>query len=159
MPPRAVLSGKPTTATTGTAPTYTYAATDSATSAATTPETFTITIVNERPVLQALYNNTNGDTWTSQTDTDMTNDWPKPLTAATCLNDLAYVTLSSSGTLITGRVQTLAPAGNNLSGPLPNLSSLTSPDRPLSRQEPTDRADSRFPARQPAIPHPQQQRN
>ena len=70
--------------------------------------TFKIEIVDERPVLEALYASTNGADWTTNTN------WAADIPATTCLTGLHGVTLNSRWT-----VRMLELSRNNLTGPIP----------------------------------------
>jgi len=72
----------------------------------------------ERTALIALYNSTNGDSWTDNTN------WRKP-GDPTQFNDPGTENTWYGVTLSEGRVSKIELIGNNLSGSLPDLSDLT----------------------------------
>ena len=117
------LSGDPATVAASTATTYTYIATDSADSQ-TASLSFTLEVVSERAILQALFNNTDGPNWTTKT-----GGWANPITAS-CLNDLHGVEVGGTQVALEfeGRVTNIHLTGNNLTGSIPpeigNLSQL-----------------------------------
>ncbi len=117
------LTGAPATISAQAATTYTYTATDAGDSQ-TASLTFTLEVVSERAILQALFNNTDGPNWTTKT-----GGWANPITA-TCLNALHGVEVGDTQNALKfeGRVINIRLTGNNLSGSIPpeigNLSQL-----------------------------------
>ncbi len=82
---------------------------------------FEIAIVDERPLLEDLYTNTNGDQWTNNTN------WAADIPASTCLTGLHGITLKGPGTGIgSGRVTKIELSDNNLTGEMPE--SLGNPE-------------------------------
>ena len=112
-PSTRTLTGAPATITAQDATTYTYIATDSADNQ-TASLPFTLEVVDERAILQTLYDETDGDNWSATS-----GGWANPITA-TCLEGLGGVTLAN------GRVAKLEFYGSNLGGSLPTeLGKLT----------------------------------
>ena len=118
------ITGDPATITAQAATTYTYVATDDEGTPSDLSDdtmaslTFTLEVVDERAILQTLYNETDGPNWT-----DTSGGWGDPITA-TCLHDLHGVKLSTQNDT-SGQVDVLTLANNDLSGPIPDLSALT----------------------------------
>ena len=138
LPAGITLSGRdlvaaPATVQAQAATAYTYTATDDA-DAQTASLTLTIEVVDERAVLQALYNATDGSNWKTTT-----GGWANPITA-TCLADLHGVTLTS------GRVARISLAENKLTGSIPpELGKLTSLTHlVLNSIEPADSNDNQL---------------
>ncbi len=138
LPAGITLSGRDLTAAPATvqaqaATAYTYTATDDA-DAQTASLTLTIEVVDERAVLQTLYNATDGPNWKTTT-----GGWANPITA-TCLADLQGVTLTS------GRVARISLIENKLTGSIPpELGKLTGLTRLfLNSVEPADPNDNQL---------------
>ena len=107
------LTGDPATITAQPARTYTYTATDSDDSR-TASLRFTLEVVDERVILQTLYNATGGDNWTTKTG------WSASLTDL-CSPYPNGISVSSAG-----RVGDLGLSNNNLTGRIPpELGKLT----------------------------------
>ncbi len=79
----------------------------------------TVSDITEIQALRDLYESTNGDSWTSQTDADPSNDWP----SGTQWDTVSSITEAANWfgvTVSNGDLMTLSLESNNLSGPLPS---------------------------------------